>query len=648
MAASGPDRTAAICYAVGWTQHTTGVQMIRAATILQLLLGNIGRPGGGILALRGHASIQGSTDIPTLYNLLPGYLNMPERPEDARHAGAITSPPRSARRATGSTSPSSSSACSRPGSARRPRRRTTTATTGSPRSSATTRTCRCSWTMAEGKIKGLLAMGQNPAVGGQNAGYQRQALAKLDWLVVRDLYETETATFWKDSPEAVGRRPEARGDRHRGLPPARRRRRRDGRHLHEHPAAAAVARPRGRPARRRPVRHLVHRPPRPPAQGALRGEQAARATGRSRRSLWDYIDPEENAGWRIKDEPSAARILKEINGYHVAGGLPVRGLRRPEGRRLDRLRRLDLQRGLRARRRRSRDGHNHAANRQGDDWVALGWGFAWPANRRVMYNRAVGRPRGRPLAQGGPPGASVRQRGEGLCLLGRGRERPRPREPGKTVRGAGSGSTSPTSRSPSRRPRRRDPDGLGLDFHDGASPFIMKADGKGWLFAPSGLVDGPLPTHYEPYESPVSNLLYPGQAVNPAVKVFDTPGNPYATVGLGRVPLRALDLPPDRAPPERLDEPLAPLAGRAAARAVRRDQPRARGGAGGRQPRPRGDRHAPRRRSTPRPWSPAASAPSRSTARPSTTSACPGTGATRGSARGTSSTTSPPWSATRT
>ena len=62
---------------MGWTQHTTGVQMIRASTILQLLLGNIGRPGGGIMALRGHASIQGSTDIPTLYNLLPGYLNCP-------------------------------------------------------------------------------------------------------------------------------------------------------------------------------------------------------------------------------------------------------------------------------------------------------------------------------------------------------------------------------------------------------------------------------------------------------------------------------------------------------------------------------------------------------------------------------------------
>jgi hypothetical protein len=75
--ASGPERTAAICYAVGLTQHSTGVQVIRAAAILQLLLGNVGRPGGGVLALRGHASIQGSTDIPTLFDMLPGYLPMP-------------------------------------------------------------------------------------------------------------------------------------------------------------------------------------------------------------------------------------------------------------------------------------------------------------------------------------------------------------------------------------------------------------------------------------------------------------------------------------------------------------------------------------------------------------------------------------------
>ena len=74
---SGRERTSAFAYAVGWTQHSVGVQYIRTASIIQLLLGNIGRPGGGILALRGHASIQGSTDIPTLFDLLPGYIPMP-------------------------------------------------------------------------------------------------------------------------------------------------------------------------------------------------------------------------------------------------------------------------------------------------------------------------------------------------------------------------------------------------------------------------------------------------------------------------------------------------------------------------------------------------------------------------------------------
>src|SRR5262249_25277763 len=92
---SGRERTGAFAYAVGWTQHTVGVQVIRTAAIIQLLLGNIGRPGGGIMALRGHASIQGSTDIPTLYNILPGYLTMPHTEHHGGLDGYIdmTTPP---------------------------------------------------------------------------------------------------------------------------------------------------------------------------------------------------------------------------------------------------------------------------------------------------------------------------------------------------------------------------------------------------------------------------------------------------------------------------------------------------------------------------------------------------------------------------
>ena len=92
-AASGRERTSALIYSVGWTQHSVGAQYIRAGAIMQLLLGNIGRPGGGILALRGHASIQGCTDIPTLFNLLPGYLPMPSpaTPDLASYVESIRS-----------------------------------------------------------------------------------------------------------------------------------------------------------------------------------------------------------------------------------------------------------------------------------------------------------------------------------------------------------------------------------------------------------------------------------------------------------------------------------------------------------------------------------------------------------------------------
>jgi formate dehydrogenase major subunit len=103
--ASGPEKTAAICYAVGWTQHANGVQVIRSAAILQMLLGNMGRPGGGILALRGHASIQGSTDIPTLADLLPGYLPQPTLGVNGKNWRS-TSPKTSRAPAGGTTSTS--------------------------------------------------------------------------------------------------------------------------------------------------------------------------------------------------------------------------------------------------------------------------------------------------------------------------------------------------------------------------------------------------------------------------------------------------------------------------------------------------------------------------------------------------------------
>jgi len=195
---SGRERTSAFCYAVGWTQHSVGVQYIRAAAILQLLLGNVGRPGGGILALRGHASIQGSTDIPTLFNLLPGYIPMP-------HAAAY----RDLHDFVGRNAARSGAWGSMDaylvsllkawwGDA---------ATAANdyrfdwlPRISGDHSAVATAMAMLDGACKGYFLVGENPVVGTGNGRLHRRALAKLDWLVVRDLVEIESATFWRDGP----------------------------------------------------------------------------------------------------------------------------------------------------------------------------------------------------------------------------------------------------------------------------------------------------------------------------------------------------------------------------------------------------------------------------------------------------------------
>ena len=256
------------------------------------------------------------------------------------------------------------------------------------------------------------------------------------------------------------------------------------------------------------------------------------------------------------------------------------------------------------------DGHNRAANRNGDDWVALGWAFAWPANRRILYNRASADPSGNPWPKEARLAREFGKGAKGYVYWDPDAEGPDPTNPSKVVRGRWVGldvPDFPVTKPPTAAAK---PDGLGLDFHDGASPFLMKADGKAWLFAPSGLVDGPLPAHYEPYESPVTNLVYPARSSNPDGQGLQRPGQSLRACGLGRVSLRALDLSPHRAPPQRFDEPLASLAGRSSARAVRRAQPRTCRRDRRREPSTSSQIITPRAAITPRPWSLAASVPS--------------------------------------
>ena len=503
---SGRERTSAFCYAVGWTQHTVGVQMIRTASILQLLLGNIGRPGGGILALRGHASIQGSTDIPTLYDLLPGYLPMPvarERQHDLeRHVETGGSD-----RGWWSYMNAYAVSLLKAWFGDAATEKNDFGFGALPRISGNHSHFATMLRALDGGLAGLFVMGQNPAVGSQHAGLQRRALAKLDWLVVRDLTELETATFWRDSPEV--RSGELRTEDIRT-------------EVFLMPAAAHVEKAGCFTNTQRLVqfRDKALEPP-----GDARSElwfmhhlarrvKAHYAKSRRkrdwgiRRLAWDY--PEEGE----TGDPDVEAVLKEINGYDVASGKALSSFTelRPDGSTASG---CWIYCGVYA------DGVNQARRRDPGDLSAPGgsvspqWGWAWPANRRILYNRASADPEGRPWSE--------RKRHVWW-------DEAEHRWTGYDV------PDFPADKPPGYRPP---PGARGMDAIGGTDPFIMLADGRGWLFAPAGLLDGPLPAHYEPIESPVANLLYPRVGANPGGIRWQRPENPYNPTGDPRFPLVA-------------------------------------------------------------------------------------------------------------
>src|SRR5215208_169285 len=195
---SGRERTSAFVYSVGWTQHTIGVQYIRAAAIIQLLLGNMGRPGGGILALRGHANIQGSTDIPTLFNILPGYVPMPHPRASNLDEFVEENGPESG--AWGDLKKYMVSLL-RSWWGEAATEENDWAFDHLPRIDGDHSNYTTMERMLEGKCPGYFVIGENPAVGNANAGMNRLAMAQADWVVVRDFQEIESASFWYDSPE---------------------------------------------------------------------------------------------------------------------------------------------------------------------------------------------------------------------------------------------------------------------------------------------------------------------------------------------------------------------------------------------------------------------------------------------------------------
>ena len=361
-----------------------------------------------------------------------------------------------------------------------------------------------------GTCKGYFLFGQNPAVGSANARMQRMGLANLDWLVVRDLVMIESATFWQNGPEIeTGEMRTEDIKTEVFFMPAAAHTEKSGsftntqRMLQWHHTAVEPA----GDARSdlwftyhlgRRIREKLAAAARQKATDAetILGEAEALEMDRPILDLtWDY--PTEGP----LDEPDSDAILAEINGWD-ADGQPVSSYTqlKSDG---STAAGCWIYCGVRA------GGVNQADRRKPgseQNWVANEWGWAWPANRRVLYNRASADPDGKPWS-------------ERKALVWWDEEK-----------GKWTGHDIPDfvgDRPPSYRP----PEGAtGVAAISGIDPFIMQADGKAWLFTPAGLVDGPMPAHYEPQESPLPNLLY-GQQHNPVREILIHPQDRFQPSG---------------------------------------------------------------------------------------------------------------------
>ena len=502
---SGPDKTGTITYALNLTQHTNGVENIRALCMLQLLLGNIGRPGGGIVALRGHANVQGATDLELLYHELPGYLPMPLRDahpdlktyleKETPKGGYWVNRPKFMVSLLKAFYGDAATKDNEFGYQWLPKRASADAYSHQ----------HIFVDMYEGKIKGFLADGQNPAVGGPNAKLARAAMHKLDWLVVVDIFLTETAEVWKAPgdrtakdvktevffmPGRAGRREgrqrsptrcgSSSGTRRRSTPPGDVQLRR----------ASSSARSRSgcrrcTPAPRRsatraswpPTSRTATSPTTGHGRGA-EGDQRLRHRGHHR----------QGRQGRLQEGPAAQHV------------------RPPHRRRQDGVGLLDLHgrdRRDAGRQAHQQGGRAQARRREGLPRPRLGLRVAGQPPHHLQPR--LGRPRGQAV-----------EREEEAHLVGC-RRRPAPKPEDKKGKWVGLDV-------PDFNPF------LAPDAKNGDKPFIMRADLVGGFFGP--LNDGPFPEHYEPVESPAKNLLSKTQS-NPVVKIWKVPDqkNELAPVG---------------------------------------------------------------------------------------------------------------------
>jgi len=466
FAATGkPGRAGTILYAMGATQHTNGTQIIRAYGILQLLLSNMGIAGGGINALRGESNVQGSTDFGLLWHILTGYLKVPLS-TDLTLADylARTTPKNSDPRSANwwSNTPKYIVSLLKAWYGGAASAENDFAFGYLPKASTGSN---YSWmplfhAMHAGVVRGLMCWGQNPAVGGPNLTLEREALDKLEWLVAVDLWETETAAHWK--------RP--------GV---------DSSAIQTEvfllPAAASFEKEGSITNSGRWVqwRWKAAEPP-----GNARDDLRIIATLiRRLQELYSHEGgPHAEAivdlVWDYGEHPDPAQVLQEINGYDLTTGQLVNGFPnlKEDG---------STSSGCWIYCGSFTDKGNLAARRDDKDASGIGlyssWAWSWPMNRRIIYNRASVDLDGQPWDPARPV---IRWNGE------------------KWVGDVPDGGYPP----------------LAVDPAKGKLPFIMNAEGRARLFG-QGLVDGPLPEHYEPWESPVHNALA-GMQNDPVIAIW--------------------------------------------------------------------------------------------------------------------------------
>jgi formate dehydrogenase major subunit len=492
-------KVATIIYAVGWTQHTFGTQIIRAAAMLQLLMGNVGRAGGGVNALRGHSNIQGATDMAGVFDVLPGYLKMPA-PDDRdlatylkRITPTVSKPAEWDSYNYWSNTPKFAVSFLKALYGDTARKENDWAFHYLPKIDRN-----YSWVeiwdgMYNGQVKGIFAFGMNGVQIGPNSQKNIDALKKADWLVVGEIYPDETSEFWR----APGTTP----DEMKTIQTT----------VYRLPCAGFAEKDGTfvNSARWLQWKNIALTPP-----GDAKLDQEILALIYLKvRELYQkeggaFPDPILGLTWNYIDplHRSFTELAKEINGRALADVTdPASGQTIKAGQQLPGFAALKddgttacgnwLYSGSWT------EAGQMTARRGTEDPSGLGvypnWAWSWPANRRVMYNRASCDAEGKPW--------------DG--------ERRQVWWNESTGRWVGNDVPDFKADSPPK---------------DHMGPFIMNPDGIGRLFAPlAAFQDGPFPEHYEPIESPVANLLHPAQSNNPVVQKFKTPLDKYGTAADG-------------------------------------------------------------------------------------------------------------------